>query len=150
MSLSVMTTHYLMCERNVEQWYLVIIPCSKKKLSTCDEKEIAFDRTVSSGRKMLAKSELWYLNYACRILAIPGLDRTGFQLAANTAGFSSFFCSGPRQLGWWLKCAHACACLYVQRGVHITAGGRKFRMQSCFLADSLSTFSFFERVSLSS
>lgn len=30
MSLSVMTTHYLMCERNVEQWYLVIIPCNKK------------------------------------------------------------------------------------------------------------------------
>lgn len=50
-------TYYLMCERNVKQWYLVIIPCSKK-VSIYIEKEIAFDRTVSSGRKMLAKSKL--------------------------------------------------------------------------------------------
>lgn len=142
MSLSVMTTHYLMCERNVEQWYLVIIPCSKKSLYL-QWKRNCFWQTVSSGRKMLAKSELWYLNYACRILAIPGPDRTGFRLAANTAGVSSFFWSELRELVWWLKCAYACACLNVQwRGVHITPRGRKFRMQSWFHADPLSTFSF--------
>lgn len=52
---------------------------------------------------MLALNELWYLNYASRILAISGFDQAGFWLAANTAGVSACFCSGVRQLGWWLE-----------------------------------------------
>lgn len=49
MTIRVKYTYYLMCERNLKQWYLGII-ASRKKVS----KEIAFDRTASSGRKMLA------------------------------------------------------------------------------------------------
>lgn len=140
-------TYYLMCERNVKQWYLVIIPCSKKtknkqkKLFALKEKlPLTEQPPVAEKCWQRASCDIWtMLAGYWQSQALIGLV-FGWQL--TQLGFLHFSAVGwGNWIGGWS--VHMHVCVGRAAGAHITPRGRTFKMQFCFHADPLSTFNSF-------